>query len=108
MTIMALDVQKNYLTLEKSDLEYEMEVCSSQKSTVSNGLTTLATQHSNDSSFDMDTNPQALVLEQLQKMYDTQSSSIDSQLKAINSQIESFQKTIDNNVKTECKLSISV
>ncbi len=108
MTVLALGVETNYLTLEKSDLEYQDMVCGSEKLMVSTKLSNLAAANANNDSFDMATNPQALALQAFQKMYDSKSASIESQLKVINAEIDGYKKAIDTNVKNDFKLNISV
>ena len=103
MTFMALTMQKGYLVTQKSQLEYQQLVATNNYNYVTSQLTTLAA----DDNTDMESNS-VKQLEYYQEMYDTQKESIDSQLKVINTELESYQKAIENNVKTECKLSVSV
>ena len=47
-------------------------------------------------------------LQSEQQRYDSKKGSVESRLKIINAQIDGYQEAVKNNVKTECKLSISV
>jgi len=101
MTYIAGNVQKNYMVLQKSQLEYKSIVASSGSQLITQRLATLAAQPNVDmeSAFakELQYRSQLLVQEQ---------ASIDSQLKSLNAQIESFQKLVDNNIKNDCKLNL--
>lgn len=103
MTFMALTMQKSYLITQKTQLEYQQMVATNNYNYVTSELTTLA----GDDNTDMESNS-VKQLEYYQEMYSTTKESIDSQLKVINTELDSYQKAIENNVKSECKLSISV
>lgn len=103
MTFMALTMQKSYLVSQKTQLEYQQMVATNNYNYVTSQLTTLA---GNDNT-DMNSNS-VKQLEYYQEMYNTEKESIDSQLKVINTEVDNYQKAIDANVKTECKLSMSV
>ncbi len=103
MTFLSLSIEKSYLTIEKTQLEYEEMVISNQLNTTTAELTDYLSEDDADSD-----SAYAQALENQQEQYDTQKESIESQLKAINTEIESYEKTVETNVKSECKLSISV
>ena len=103
MTFLALNVQKSYLIQEKSQLEYKEMVASNNYNYVTSKLSTLAS----DDNVDMESNA-VKQLEHMQELYDSEKGSIESQLEVLNAQIESFQKAVSTNIKSECKLSISV
>ena len=107
MAIIALDVQKNYMVLQKSALEYRSMVCNSQKMTVASNLGNIANAHSKDTSFDMATDTDCQALQAVQQSLDAESGSIETQLKAIREAIKGFQDVIKENIKSECKLNIS-
>ena len=102
MTYLAIDTQKNFLVLQKSQKEYQQVICSSKLNNVTESLAMLANKGA-----DMDSN-EAQALQYYQEMYDQQNATLETQLKAINAQIEGFQKIVDTNIKTDCKLNISV
>lgn len=103
MTFMALSMEKSYIIQQKTQLEYQQMVASNEYNYVTSQLTTLAAK----TDVDMES-AQVKKLEYYQELYDSQRNSIDSQLKVLNTELEGYNKAIENNVKTECKLSISV
>lgn len=102
MTYLALDTQKAFLMTQKSQYEYRQVICSSNVQQVTQSLANLA-----NSDADMESN-EVQTLQYYQEMYEQEQASIESQLKVINNEIESFQKVVDTNIKSECKLNISV
>lgn len=108
MTFLALDVQKNFMIMQKSQLEYQEMCAVSNLDTVTSTLNAHVSSKSNDDNFDPEKDSTCLKLQAMQQMYEQQQASIESQLKNLNSQIESFEKAIDTNIKSECKLNISV
>lgn len=103
MTFLALNIEQCALTQQQSQLEYQEMIATSNY----NYVTSQLTQLESDSSIDMDS-PQVQALENYQELYDSQKTSIESQLKVINTEIDSYSKAVDTNVKSECKLSVSV
>jgi hypothetical protein len=93
-------IQKNAFVLQKSQLEYQSMVTSSNSQNVTSKLSTLAASNA-----DMESN-EAKQLEYMSQMFTQQQASIDSQLKSINSNIEGLTKLIDNNIKSDCKLNL--
>ena len=99
MTILALSMSSCYLMSEKSDLEYqEMEAVNGY-----NAATEDLGQLGNDAPAGDLRNAQSE-----QQKYDSKKTTIESRLKVINAEIEGFQEAVKNNVKSECKLSLSV
>ena len=103
MTFLALNLDKSYLTQEKSEFEYQEMTITNQYNYVTEQLA----DYSNQKDADMGS-PMAKKLESYQQLYDSQKSAIESKLEVINAEIESFDKAVQTNVKSECKLSISV
>jgi len=101
MTFIAANIQKNYMVLQKSQLEYQSIVTSSNSQLITQRLATLAAQPN----VDMES-PFAKELQYRSQLLTQQQASIDSQLKSLNAQIESFQKLVDNNIKNDCKLNL--
>lgn len=106
MTFISLDVQKNYMILQKSTLEYQELVVQDNKQYAE-------TQMANEQAVltakgtPMDTTSYAYMQYQIKdQAYDQQIASIESQLKTLNANIESFGKVIENNIKDECKLKL--
>ena len=108
MTFLALVVQKNYMVLQKSTLEYQEMSEVSNLDMITTTMSQVVSANSNNDNYDQAKDPTMVILQAMQQMYDTQQGSIETQLKALNAQIESFDKAIDANIKSECKLSISV
>lgn len=102
MAFLALDSQKMFMTIQKSQLEYQQMVCASNLQNITANLANLSAAGK-----DMESN-EVKTLQYYQQQYDQQQASIESQLKNLNAQIESFGKAIDTNIKNECKLNISV
>lgn len=103
MTFLSLNVEKSMLTQQQDLLEYqEMCICDDINSiTEQIG----AYQDENDNG---DYDNEIASLEAYQESYDSQKASIESQLDVIKAQIDSYGKAVTNNIKSDCKLSISV
>lgn len=103
MTFLALNIEKSSLIEQKSQLEYLEMIYTNDYDYVTGKLADLAS----DQSVDMESRA-VKALQAQQQFYDSKKASIESQLEVINAQVESFDKAVATNVKTECKLSISV
>jgi len=103
MTFLALNIDKSYLIQEKSELQFQELSITNQYNYVTEELADYASDDSND----MDS-PKAKALQNFQQLYDSQRGAIESKLQVINSEIEGFEKATSTNIKSECKLSISV
>lgn len=100
MTFLAIDSQKMFMMQEKSELEYQEVVYSSNLQTITQNLADLSA-----AGCDMESN-EVQELQYYQQLYEQRQASIESQLKVLNSEIESFDKTVTNNIKSECKLNM--
>lgn len=108
MTFLALNIDKSYLIHEKSDLEYQEMIITNEYNYVTSELADYATAAGEkDSGKTMDDST-AKALQSYQQLYDSQRQSIESKLEVINAEVESFGKAVSTNVKSECKLNISV
>lgn len=104
MTFLSLSIEKQSLTMEKSMLEYQEIILSNNLNTITGELSDyLATEEGDAAS-----SSYAESLKAQQDLYDGQKGSIESKLKAINAEIDSYDKAITTNIKSECKLSLSV
>jgi len=103
MTFLALNLDKSYLTQEKSELEYQEMTITNQYNYVTESMA----DYSSEKNADMNS-AYAKKLESYQQLYDSQKAAVESKLEVINAEIESFDKAVQTNVKSECKLSISV
>ena len=101
MTFLALGIETSLLTQEKDQLEYEEIVDVGNYNAITTDLgNAQGAENPNDRLIAQ--------LEAQQELYDSKKSSIETQLKVINSEIDSYSKATDTNIKSECKLSVSV
>ena len=101
MTFLSLNVESQCLTQEKNLCEYELMVNTCQLNQITSELQNYLSQ---DGAVE---DAKSAALEAKQQIYDTKKDSLESQLEAINAQIDSYGKAITQNIKSECKLSIS-
>jgi len=108
MTFLSLGIETSLLTQEKDQLEYEEMVVVGDYNATTTDLGN-AQKGTTDSSGNVTVNDRWVAqLEAQQELYDSQKSSLETQLKVINSEIDSYGKAVDTNIKSECKLSVSV
>lgn len=103
MTFISLGIERSCLTQQKDLLEYEEMVYSDEK----NQITESMADYLDDDTHSTDDNTYAQ-LEAYQEQYDTKTKSIETQLQAINAELEGYEKAVSNNIKSDCKLSLSV
>lgn len=101
MTFLSLNVEKSALTIEKNQLEYEEMILSNQENEITEELSDYLGDNNQEDAY-------SKYLEEQQQVYDQRKASIESQLKVLNAEIDSYDKAVDTNVKSECKLSVSV
>ncbi len=100
MAFLSLGIEKSFLTLEKSGLEYEMMMYENEYNEI--------TEEINDYySEECDDEDALAYLQNQQEYYDSKKEGIESQLTLINNEIESYDKVIGENIKKSCKLSFS-
>lgn len=101
MTILSLNVESQCLTQEKNLCEYKLMANASQLNNVTSELSDyLSADGAQEDAY-------SASLEAQQELYDSQKDSLESQLEVINAQIESYGKAISQNIKSECKFSLS-
>lgn len=100
MTYLAPVIQRDSLTNQKSAVEYQTLIVSSNVQQVTSSLSVLA-----GSDADMESN-EVKQLQYLSQLYTHQQASLDSQLKSINTQLDGLNKLIDTNIKNDCKLNL--
>ena len=100
MTFLSLGIEKSCLTQQKDLLEFEEMSISNNLNETTEELADYLELYEEDS--------YTASLEAQQELYDSKKASIESQLEAINAEIESYEKAVSTNVKSECKLQISV
>lgn len=101
MTFLALGIESSLLMQQKDQLEYEEMVYVGDYNEITSELGNAQGA----------TNPNDRLIAQLeaqQQLYDSYKSSIETQLKVVNAEIDSYGKATDTNIKSECKLSVSV
>lgn len=103
MTFLALGIEQSSLIEQKSQLEYLEMIYTNDYDYVTGKLADLAA----DQNIDMESRA-IKQLQAQQQFYDSKKASIESQLEVINAQVESFEKAKNTNIKSECKLNISV
>lgn len=102
MAFLSLGVETSFLTQEKTELEYEEMVLTMEYNQATEELSDyLAEDGAEEDAY-------TEYLKQQQQYYDSKRQSIEQQLQTINTEIESYKKVVDNNIKSECKLSVSV
>lgn len=103
MTFLSLGIEKSCLTQQKDLLEFEEMCYTNNYNEITQSLSEYLSQDGNKTS-----DSKACELEAQQELYDSKKTAIEAQLETINSEIESYEKAVQTNVKSECKLSISV
>lgn len=101
MTFLSLNIESQCLEQEKNLCEYQLMINTSHLNQVTS---TLSNYLSQDGAQEDAT---SAGLEAEQDMYDTQKSALESRLKVIDAQIESYGKAVTQNIKSECKLTLS-
>lgn len=102
MTFISLGIEKSCLGIEKDQLEYQLLVATGNYNYVTSEMADLSKDN-----VETDT-PEYQELESYQELYDSQKEALDSQLEVINAEIDSYEKAKSGNIKSECKLNLSV
>ncbi len=103
MTFLSLAIEKSCLTQQKDLLEFEEMILVNNYNNVTSQLSTYLSEDGASSSDNT-----ACQLEAQQEYYDSKKTAIEAQLETINAEIDSYEKAVTNNIKSECKLSLSV
>lgn len=101
MTMLSLNVESQCLTQEKNLCEYELMVNACELNEITSELSDYLSQ---DNAVE---DAYSAGLEAKQEIYDAKKESLESKLEVINAQIESYGKAITQNIKSECKFSLS-
>lgn len=102
MTFLALGIEKSCLQQQKDMLEFEEMVYANNYNNITEQLSSYLSEGGST------TDSTACALEATQELYDSKKSAIESQLETINAELDSYDKAVQTNIKSECKLSISV
>lgn len=107
MTFLSLAIEKSSLTTQKSQLEFQEMMLSEELNQTEEAMQELVNSNEDDD-VDVEDTAEYKLLEMMDEQYNSQKDSLESQLSTINAEIESYGKAVDTNIKSECKLSISV
>lgn len=135
MTFIALSMNTTFMMAEKSDLEFQEMIISNQYDEITQEMSSYleeknssnssssnsssssgssgssgsnsSSSSSNNNSTDLDNDPYLQQLKNDEQYYQTKKSTIESQLEALNAELESYKKATTDNIKNECKLTIS-
>ena len=102
MGFLSLNIEKSSLITQKNDLEYQEMILSQQENDITAELSDYLSQEGAEE------DAYSKSLEADQQLYDSKKASIESQLKLINGEIDGYDKAVDTNIKSECKLQVSV
>ena len=102
MAFLTLNIEKNAMMIEKTQLEYQQMVYQNQYNDVLEEMTGYLQDGDTDTE-----SAKMKELQTLQQYYDTQKGSVESRLTLLNQEIESFDKVIGENIKNTCKLTYS-
>jgi len=99
MTFMAAAVELSSSKRQRSELQY-MEMClSNEQQYVAEHLNDLSVKSAHDENYDMDTDPAAIQLQELDEELEAEIASIETQLMYLNEEISG----LESQVKTEAK-----
>ena len=102
MTFLSLSIEKSCLTQQKDLLEYQELCITNEKNQILEEMANW-TAEGNDTE-----NTYYATLETREEMFDMQVEAIEAQLETINAEIEGYEKAVQTNIKSECKIQISV
>lgn len=123
MTFLVLAMNAEALISQKSDLEYQEVIYSNEYDSLSEEETSYLAEKnqsngtngangtngtSNTSSTDLANDSELQYIKSQESYYMNKKTSIETQLKAINASIDGYKEAAKENIKSECKLSISV
>lgn len=103
MTFLSLGIEKSCLIQQKDLLEFEEMIFTNNYNEVTSELSSYLSQDGASSS-----DAAACQLEAQQELFDSKKTAIEAQLETINAELDSYDKAVQTNIKSECKLSISV
>ncbi len=105
MTFLAIDAQKNLLTLQKSQLQFEQTLVMSDVNHISKQISLIAEACEGDDT-DPDDDPQYITLQQTEAQLETRQDSLDSQITLLENEISSIKNLVTNNIKSSCTLNL--
>ena len=102
MSFLAIDAQKNYFTLQRNQLQFEMTVIMSEANRNTKNMD--AIKKENPDEYEEDEN--YMYYEQLDEMLETEKDSIESQITLLDNEISSLKSMVSNNIKNSCGLNL--
>ena len=101
MSFLAIDAQKNYFTLQRNQLQFEMTVV--MQTALQNQKAMDAIKHGNE---EYEDDPNYIAYEQMDELLETEKDSLDSQIQLLDSEISSLKTMVNNNIKNSCTLNL--
>lgn len=106
MAFIALGIEKLSLIQQKSEMEYELMVAADNLNYVTDEIKDVEKAYGDDTD-GLDNDQDYQDLKDYEEEYTLEKESLNSQLEELNGEIKSFGEAVDNNIKNDCKLSIS-
>lgn len=103
MTFIGMNAEKLALTQQKSLLEYEQMTYMNEYNDITEEMSEVSLDNEDGENDDY-----LAALQSQQELYDSKKEAIESQLEVMNAELESFDKAVSNNIKSECKMNLSV
>ena len=104
MSFLAIDAQRNYFTLQKNQLQFELTVV--MQTALQNEKAMAARKQELGEDADIDSDPLYLEYEQMDEILQTEKDSLDSQIQLLDSEISSLKTIVNNNIKNSCSLNL--
>ena len=102
MSFLAIDAQKNYFTLQRNQLQFELTVIMAE---ASRNLKVMdAIKSASPDSYDEDDD--YIQAEELDEVLETEKDSIESQINLLDNEISSLKSMVNNNIKNSCGLQL--
>lgn len=106
MTFLAIDAQKNLFTIQKSQLQFEQSLVTNRASVITRAMGKLQADNKDNQDYDMESDPQYILLQREDAYLGTRKDSIDSQIALIDSAISGMKSLVQNNIKSSCSLQL--
>lgn len=106
MTFLALDSQKSLFTIQRNQLAFEQTLVMNQANWVSKQMGAMAQDSSDDSDYELESDPVYITLKQQEDYLTTRQKALDQQLQLIDAEINSMKTMVQNNIKSSCTLNL--
>jgi len=106
MTFLAIDSQKNLFTIQKSQLQFEQSLVSNRYNIIAKEIDKLQSAHSQDTNYDMQSDPQYILLQREDDYLSTRKDALDAQIQVLDTEISSMKSLVQNNIKSSCGLQL--